>query len=231
MRKLVLFDIDGTLLWTDGAGRAAIRAALLHEMGATGPIDGFRFDGKTDPQIIRELMHAAGHPRAADVERIAAVCARYVQLLESELPRHAGNVRLFPGVLDLLASIEQRGDGLLGLLTGNLARGARLKLRAAGLDPVRFRVGAFGSDAAERSALPPIAARRAVDLMGREPRGSDIVIIGDTPADMQCGQEVGARAIGVATGSYTTEDLLATGAHAAFADFGDADSVLAAIFD
>ncbi len=96
--KLVLFDIDGTLLWSDGAGRSAIREALMTEMGATGPIDGYRFDGKTDPQIVYDLMYAAGHPDADSAAHVQAVCDRYVQVLEGELAGGHSVPRLLPGV-------------------------------------------------------------------------------------------------------------------------------------
>lgn len=230
MRKLVLFDIDGTLLWTDGAGRAAIRDALLKETGTTGPIEGFRFDGKTDLQIIQELLHAAGHPDAAHPQCVAAVCRRYTALLTTELAKRTRHIRLYPGVPALLDALDARGDALVGLLTGNVAEGARLKLRAAGIDPARFRVGAYGSDAADRSALPSIAARRAASAMGRLPAGEEIVIVGDTPADMVCGAPLGARAIGVATGAFSVAALEAAGAFAVFESFRDASAVLAAIF-
>lgn len=229
MRTLVLFDIDGTLLWTDGAGRAAIRRALLDEMGTTGPIDGFRFDGKTDPQIIRELMGAARHPHAESAHHIQAVCGQYVQLLGAELERHRANIRVFPGVFELLDRLEARDDVLIGLLTGNMAHGAALKLRAAGIAPERFRVGAFGSDAADRQALPAIAIERATNLLGRRPQGKAVVIVGDTPADMTCGKGVGARAVGVATGAYSVEQLLAAGAHRAFRSLADVEAVIGAI--
>src|SRR2546426_2068700 len=162
--KLVLFDIDGTLLWTDGAGRRAIRAALLDEAGTAGPIDRYRFDGKTDPQIVRELLSLAGHPGAQDDELIRAVCRRYVDHLRAELERPAQVTRLMAGIADLLAALAAREtvqQALVGLLTGNIAQGAALKLRSAGLDPARFRVGAYGSDSARRSELPRIAAARA----------------------------------------------------------------------
>lgn len=230
MRKLVLFDIDGTLLWTDGAGRRAIRQALLEEMGTTGPIDGYRFGGKTDPQIVRELMTAAGHPHAESPDHLDAVCRRYVSLLARELEAHADAIRVYDGVTALLDAIEERGDALLGLLTGNLAAGADLKLRAAGLDPARFRIGAFGSDAADRPELPPIAVRRAQPLMGRVATGPEVVIIGDTPADMTCGRSVGARAIGVATGFHSTAELVGAGGFAAFASFVNLEPVLQAIY-
>jgi phosphoglycolate phosphatase-like HAD superfamily hydrolase len=229
MRRLVLFDIDGTLIWTDGAGRSALRQALVAEMGTAGPIDGFRFDGKTDPQIVRELLTAARHPSAESATHIDAVCLRYVTLLRDELDRGDRVIRVFPGVADLLGRIEAQADYLLGLLTGNLAEGAALKLAAAGLDPGRFRVGAYGSDAADRPALPAIAATRAAAFMGRTPRGDDVVIIGDTPADVTCGRAIGARSIGVATGAYSRRELESAGAFAAFDDFSDVAAVLAAI--
>ncbi len=228
--RLVLFDIDGTLLWSAGAGRSAIGRALMDEIGATGPIEGYRFDGKTDPQIVVELMSAAGHPDAESESRISAVCRRYLELLRVELSSRKTGIRLYPGIADLLAAVEQRHDALLGLLTGNLAMGAELKLVAAGVDPARFRVGAFGSDSAMRAELPAIAAARAAPLMGRVPQGREIVIIGDTPADMTCGQGVGARALGVATGRHSVVDLLAAGADVAFEDLSHTDAVINAIY-
>lgn len=230
MRKLVLFDIDGTLLWTDGAGRRAIRQALIEEMGTSGPIEGFRFDGKTDYQIIQELMTAAGHPHAGSAAHHDRVCRRYVALLTAELERSRERSRILDGVPPLLDVLEARGDALIGLLTGNLAEGASLKLRAVGLDPARFRVGAFGSDAAERPRLPAVAVSRARPILGRDVTGPDVVIIGDTPADMTCGQAIGARAIGVATGYYSRADLLAAGAFAAFDSLAAPEPVVAAIY-
>lgn len=229
-RKLVLFDIDGTLLSSDGAGRGAIRNALLDEMGTTGPIDDFRFDGKTDPQIVRDLMQAVDHPDAESDIHVQAVCDRYIELLEREFASGRRASRVFPGVRELLDELEARADVMLGLLTGNLAAGARLKLVAVGIEMERFRVGAFGSDAADRRALPPIAAARAAEVWGTAPSGEQVVIIGDTPADVTCGESVGARALGVATGAYVAADLHDAGAFAVFEDLSDTDRVVAAIF-
>ena len=227
--KLVLFDIDGTLIWSDGAGRGAIRKALLAEMGTTGPIDGFRFDGKMDPQIVKELLLAAKHPQAESPDHVAAVCDRYVGLLETELADETRQVRTLPGVPALLDVLDTRPDILVGLLTGNIKAGARLKLRAAGIDFARFRLGAFGSDAERRDELPAIAAERAAVFMGGVPRGRRIVIIGDTPADVTCGASVGAVSVAVATGSYAAEELAAAGASAVFDTLADTDRVVAAI--
>ena len=227
--RLVLFDIDGTILLTAGAGRRAITTAL-HE--AVGPADAFaevRFDGKTDPQIVGELLAAAGHMGPHEAERIEALCRRYVTLLERELAEPAGATRLMPGVQPLLEALEAHDEVLLGLLTGNVAEGAALKLRAGGIDPARFAVGAYGSDAAHRPDLPAIAAERASPLFGRVPRGHEVVIIGDTPADVACGAPIGARAIAVATGGYSVGDLAVCGAHAVFPDLSDTARVLAAI--
>lgn len=226
--RLVLFDIDGTILLTAGAGRRAITAALAELVGDNAAFERIRFDGKTDPQIVTELLRAAGDPGPHDGPRIRAVCERYVSLLERELATTTGT-RLMPGFPAILDRLERHDGVVLGLLTGNLERGAALKLRAAGLDPARFRVGAYGSDAAHRPDLPSIAARRAEPFFGREPAGAEVVIIGDTPADVACGAGIGARAVAVATGAYSVEQLAACGAHAVFTDLGDTDLALEAI--
>jgi phosphoglycolate phosphatase len=230
--KLILFDIDGTLLWTDGAGRRAIHQALLDEAGTAGPIASYRFDGKTDPQIVRELLALARHPGAADDARVQAVCRRYVGLLEAELAKPTQATRLMAGIAELLTALEpleSQGRALVGLLTGNLEQGAALKLRSAGIDPARFRVGAYGSDSGVRSDLPAVAARRAAAVSGRQFTGSDIVIVGDTPDDVACGRPIGARAVAVATGSYDVAALRAAGAAYVFSDVTDTQAVLAAL--
>ncbi len=231
--KLVLFDIDGTILWTDGAGRRAIHRALLDEMGTAGPIERYRFDGKTDPQIVGDLLSLAGHPESAG-DRIEAVCRRYLALLESELARPTQRTRVLAGVPELLAALvphEAAGRALVGLLTGNLEGGAAMKLASAGLDPRRFAVGAFGSDSHYRPDLPAIAARRAAERTGQAIPGRDVVIIGDTPDDVACGVPIGARVVAVATGFYDVTALRAAGAAHVFADLRDTAAVLDAILE
>ena len=230
MTKLILFDIDGTLLRSVGAGRAAIRRALFDQLGTAAPMDSIRFDGKTDPQIVRELLTCANHPDAESETVVAQVCKRYAELLKGELELRAGLVRLLDGVEELLGLLQGRDDAVVGLLTGNIKIGAALKLQAAGLDLGDFQVGAFGSDAAERTKLPAIAAQRAESVIGREPTGQDVVIIGDTPADVECGRGIGARAIGVATGRYAIEALEEAGAYASFKSFAKPEPVVEAIF-
>jgi phosphoglycolate phosphatase len=226
--RLVLFDIDGTLVWTDGAGRRAIHHALTEVFGSTGPA-GYRFDGKTDPQIVRDLMRFVGHDDGHIDARMQTVFDCYVERLRVELRAPGYRPRAMPGVFELLDALESRRDIVLGLLTGNLAAGARAKLESVGIDPARFRVGAYGSDHEERPSLPDVARRRLRDELGVEVEGSDCVIIGDTPADMTCGRAVGARAIGVATGRYSVEQLRSHGAAAVFVDLTDTGAVVAEI--
>jgi phosphoglycolate phosphatase len=227
--RIVLFDIDGTLLWTDGAGRRAVYHAL-QEVYATSVPEGHEFDGKTDPQIVRELMQMAGTSHSAIESALPRALARYVEELRAELGDADHGDKVYPGVRTLLERLEARDDVVLGLLTGNVRPGADAKLAAVGLDAARFRVGAFGSDHADRPALPAIAKARAESLLGRPVAGVDVVVIGDTPADMQCGLGIGARAIGVATGRYSVEQLRKHEG-AVFADLTDTDAVLAAIMD
>jgi phosphoglycolate phosphatase-like HAD superfamily hydrolase len=220
-RKLVLFDIDGTLLLSAGAGRRAILAALSEYIPEDAAVQAIRFDGKTDPQIVLELLLAAGAPGPHDEAKVAGVLERYVSHLEQDLAVRGHHSRLMPGIPELLDELESDPGVVLGLLTGNVIAGAHLKLRAAGLDPARFVVGAYGSDHARRGELPPIAVKRAEAHFGRIPTGEEVVIIGDTPSDVSCGTCIGARSVAVATGGFSVAELEAAGAHAVFADFSD----------
>ncbi|HZS62767.1 MAG TPA: haloacid dehalogenase-like hydrolase [Gemmatimonadaceae bacterium] len=222
---LVLFDIDGTLLTAAGAGRRAIHRALIDVFGGVGPAD-YWFDGKTDPQIVRDLMRHEGHSDAVIDDRLGDVLTRYADRLGVELrdPSHVPIVH--PGVPDLLDALESHPDVTLGLLTGNIEAGAAQKLRAVGLDPARFVIGAFGSDHEIRLELPSIAATRARNHLGYD---VDLVVIGDTPADVACGAGANRRAIAVATGRYTLAELTACNPAAAFQDLSNTAAVMTAI--
>lgn len=226
--KVILFDIDGTILRTDGAGRRAMERALVDVFGTSGE-PRYRYDGKTDGQIVRELMRAAEFDEATIDRRMPDVIAAYVGLLHDELRTGAERVHCFAGVVNLIAALETRSDRVLGLLTGNVEPGAFAKLKAAGLAGTRFRVNAFGSDHEDRHALPAIALARAREILATDVTGDALILIGDTPSDIACGRGIGARAIGVATGQYSVADLTACQPHAAFADLCDTDAVLAAI--
>jgi phosphoglycolate phosphatase-like HAD superfamily hydrolase len=230
MRRLILWDIDGSLLSADGAGRNAVRDALVEVFGTTGPIGGYSFAGRTDPEIVRHLMRGAGFADADIDERMPEVFRRYVAKLEREIV--GAEVTPLPGVPELVDRMEAAGgEVVLGMLTGNVRDGARIKVEAAGLGFDRFRVGAFGSDHADRPELPAIAARRARELVGVEYSGKEIVIIGDTPLDVACGRHLGVRTVAVATGRHPVEELAACDPDHVFADLGDVDAAWAAIVE
>lgn len=228
--KLVLFDIDGTLLLSDGAGRRAIHRALIEVYGTTGPSD-YHFDGKTDKQIVRELMRMEGHGDERIDENMQRLFELYLRYLPAELEAPGHRAWLLPGVVPLLDALESRDDIILGLLTGNLEQGARAKLDAVGIAFDRFRIGAFGSDHEHRPQLPAIARARTREQLGIDIRGERMVVIGDTPADLTCGRELGAAAIGVATGRYSVEQLRALQPAAVFEDLTDTDAVVRAIVE
>lgn len=228
MRHLVLFDIDGTILRTGGAGREAMEAALDATFGTHGS-PSYRYDGKTDRQIVRELMRGEGFSDADIDSRMEDVMRRYVEGLRARLAEPGREISMYPGVAELIEEIDARHDTVLGLLTGNVAPGATLKLAAVGLDIRRFEVGAFGSDHEVRGELPRIAHQRMLETFGITLEGRDVIVIGDTPADIACGRSIGARAIAVATGRYSLEELREHEPHAAFADLSDLKAVLDAI--
>jgi phosphoglycolate phosphatase len=228
MQHLVLFDIDGTILHSGGAGRDAMEYALATVFGTAGD-SSMRYDGKTDKQIVRESMRAAGISDTEIDAHMEQVVSLYVATLPSRLGDPERHVGLYPGVAELIAAVHARDDSVLGLLTGNVESGARLKLAAVGLDFEQFRVNAFGSDNEMRGALPAIAHRRMQDAFGVTLGGRDVVVIGDTPADISCGRALGARAIAVATGSYSVDELKAHHPYAVFQDLSDTDAVMAAI--
>lgn len=228
MQHLVLFDIDGTILHSGGAGRDAMEYALATVFGTAGD-SAMRYDGKTDKQIVRESMRAAGISEAEIDAHMEQVVSLYVATLPSRLGDPERHVGMYPGVAELIDAVHARHDSVLGLLTGNVESGARLKLGAVGLDFDQFRINAFGSDHEIRGELPAIAHRRMQDAFGITLGGRDVVVIGDTPADISCGRELGARAIAVATGSYSVDDLKAHDPYAVFSDLSDTDAVLAAI--
>jgi phosphoglycolate phosphatase len=229
VHRLILFDIDGTLMSAGSAAARAFHRGLLEVFGTAGPIEGHSFAGKTDPQIALELLTAAGLDRDDITARFPALWEAYLTDLPDELTR--SRIRVFAGVTALLERIERRAnDTALGLLTGNIEPGARLKLDAAGIGFGRFTVGAFGSDHAERPELPAVAVHRAERRFGHRFAGKDIVVIGDTPYDIACGESLGVRTIAVATGSYPADELAACGPDHLFESLEETDAVWSAIF-
>ena len=228
MTRLVLFDIDGTLVSTHGAGSRAVRRALLEIYGETGPIDSYDFHGRTDPQIVRELLRMAGLDDAAIDTRIDNLWAVYLEGLEHELSKPDANAHPLPGVIPLLDALHETRNDLVALLTGNIEEGARLKLSAVDLWD-RFDFGAYGSDHERRDRLPAVARTRAREQSGLQFDGRNIVIIGDTPFDVTCGRSLGVWTVAVATGKHSVAELEEAGADVAFEDLSDTDAVVAAI--
>ena len=228
--KIALFDIDGTLVWTHGAGRRAMRRALEDAVGAAGPLE-HRYDGKTDKQIVREALRHEGFGDEDVDARMDEILDSYIEQLAAELDVEPHVAVLLPGVAAVLDAVEASDDIVLGLLTGNLMVGAEQKLRAVGVNPGRFMVGAFGSDHELRHELPAIAQARASAYLGVHVPSGACVIIGDTPTDVACARPIGARAIAVATGSFDLAALIACGADAVFSDLCDTAAVLRAISD
>lgn len=228
--RLVLFDIDGTLLNSGGVGRASMQMALSEVFGSPGSAS-YRYDGKTDKQIVRDVMRLEGHSDKHIDSRMGTLIDVYLAGLKQRIESRKFDVRPLEGVPEILDALEARKDVVLGLLTGNVEMGARAKLSAAGIDPDRFRVNAFGSDHEHRPSLPAIAQRRSGEHLGREVAGEKVIVIGDTPADIECGRELGARAIGVATGHYSVAELEKHDPYAVFQSLKDTIRVLETILD
>lgn len=211
-RSLVLFDIDGTLMITKGAGSRCLRRAGRAVFG-----DGFEWTevtvGTLDPQIFAQLAEHNGIGDAA--EHFTAFRDTYLDELERELERVRGDVMLMPGIAALLDRLApQTGDGgglVLGLLTGNFERAARIKLAAAGLDVARFPITAFAEDGQTRNDLPRAAMEKARASLGEPVPPGRVFVIGDTPRDMECANACGCVAVGVATGRYTSQALREAG--------------------
>ena len=222
---LLLFDIDGTLT-IGGPGKTAFGHALKRTYGTAGPIVNHDFSGKTDPLILRELLTAAGHAP----HEIQAGLPRFRDLYLAELEALIGAdpVTVLPGVRALLAALADRSDVHLGLVTGNVRGGARIKLGSVGLWE-HFPVGGFGCDHEVRDELPPVALQRAAVHWGRTFRGKDTVVIGDTPRDVACGKAVGAVTVAVTTGRFSADALDRAGADRVLPGFADLEVTLARI--
>jgi phosphoglycolate phosphatase len=205
MNTLILFDIDGTLIRSNSAGRAAMTFALEHLFGTAGPIDSYHMGGKTDPRIITDLLLAAGYTAAEVQAKLPAIYDVMTAQARETFP-HKG-IQACLGVPELLASLAQRSDVILGLLTGNIVSTAPLKLTAGGLETGMFRVGAYGSDHMDRNQLPAIAMQRASGLTGEAFDGNNTVIVGDTPADILCARAGKATAVAVASGWHAAATL------------------------
>lgn len=225
MKKLILWDIDGTLLTSGGAGDRALVAALKTEFGIeNGTLAWLDYSGRTDAWIAHEALRHYGLPETP--ENIQRYLEGYLRALAAEMPNPCA--RLHAGILQLLEMLHRRDDLVQGLLTGNLQRGARLKLEQFAVWHY-FKVGAFADDSAHRNDLGPHVLRRARESHGADFPPSRVFIVGDTPNDIECGKVIGANTIAVATGKFPVERLRAHAPTAVFADFSDTAAFLRVI--
>lgn len=205
MIRLALFDIDGTLIRTGGAGVWAFAQAFASEFGIVDGVARLQFAGRTDSGLVREVFDAQGVP--ATETNFQRFYDRYTFLLDERLRPGEGEVIL--GVWEFLRQLEALPcPPLLGLLTGNIRLGAEIKLRRYGLWE-RFYTGGFGDDHEDRNQIAAVARARGCRVLGEELRGEQILVVGDTPHDIRCGRAIGARVLAVATGGSEFEELRA----------------------
>jgi phosphoglycolate phosphatase len=203
MVKLVLFDIDGTLVRTGGAGVEAFRRVFITEFKATDGFEKLKFAGRTDMGLVREFF--SYHKIPLTEENTGRFFEHYVFLLDYILGQ--GTPRTCPGVMEFIAGLwDLPNSPMLGLLTGNIRLGAEIKLRHCGLWDI-FEMGAFADDNEDRNLIAAAARDRGSRLLGKKLRGDEILVIGDTPHDIRCGRYIDARVLAVATGGATLEEL------------------------
>ncbi len=224
MKKLILWDIDGTLIRTNRAGIIALVRAFAQLHGRETEMDSIDVAGRTDRWIIARMLEH--HGIEATAVRIHAVLEAYLQLLQGEMRARPGHV--LPGILELLETLHRRNDVVQALLTGNVERGARIKLEHFQVSHY-FSFGAFGDDSPLRNDLGPHALRRAQERHAVDFAPGRVWVIGDTPHDIECGKVIGARTIAVATGGYPLATLQAHAPSFAFADFSDTAAFLRAL--
>lgn len=220
-KRLLLFDIDGTLIHSAGAGVQALKHVLVERFKISDDLGDIEIAGMTDSGIVMSILNK--HKIPPTNENVAAFLDSYVHFLSLELPRRVG--KLLPGVLELLEKLKQRPHLVLALLTGNVSRGAQLKLEHYGVWHF-FEFGAFADDHHDRNELGQFARTRAYERHGHEFEANQIDVIGDTPRDIACGKAFGARTIAIATGSWPREKLSAHAPDFLFDDLSNVDEVI-----
>lgn len=224
---LLLFDIDGTLVVMGGAGQRAMNRAFADVFGRRDVFARIELAGRTDTSILADAF--AAQQMTYDESHVRAFRARYLVCLQEEVPKPASPKRVLPGIVELLDALAPQQHIFLGLLTGNYADAAQIKL--AHFDLWRFfRCGAFGEDHHDRNHLVPVALERARACgLGTHVQGSQVVVIGDTPRDVACAHAHGARCVAAATGGSDRDTLAGAGADSVFDDFSDTVQVLDAL--
>ena len=218
-RQLVLFDIDGTLVLTGGAGMRAMNRACTEIIGHDSALTGVQVAGRTDWVILDDVLRLQG--KTLNPELLDELRRRYIEHLRTEIELPGSGVKaVMPGIRELLDALQPREDIALGLLTGNFAEGARIKLEYFDLWRY-FPCGAFGDDASDRNQLVPVAIERARTCGIVDAHPMDVFVVGDTPHDIACALAAGATPIAVATGSYSVDQLRSAGGEIVFEDLRD----------
>lgn len=226
--RLLLFDIDGTLVRSAGAGKRSMEMAFQKIYGVSNGFQNIHMMGRTDPAILAEAFRNHGlEPKAEDVTRFREL---YFQTLESEIERPREGKRVCEGIPTLLDSLKDRSEVMLGLLTGNWRTSGYIKLRYFKIDGY-FEMGAFADDSEDRNALVPVAVKRAYGLNQVKLNPNDVFVIGDTPRDVACAKPHGARTIAVATGFHSAEVLEESGADFVLENLGDTQKVVDILTD
>ncbi|MBX9950119.1 MAG: HAD hydrolase-like protein [Candidatus Obscuribacterales bacterium] len=228
-KRLVLFDIDETMITSDGAGRRAISKVLKDRYDIDPATIKLSMSGKTDPQILTEIMTEAGIEKKEIESSIPSMIEEYLIHLETEI-RETKNYIVHDGVEEILAALATMDNAFLGLLTGNVERGARMKLERFKLNH-HFPLGAYGSDSASRLDLPHVAKQRADEHFKTTFEPREIVVIGDSIFDVLCAKHYGAVSLAVNSGRTTREDLEAQNPDHLFPTLADTRSIIKAIFD
>ena len=225
--RLIFFDIDATLITTGGGGKGAMLDAGRALHGESFTVDGISFAGRLDPLLLEEMLALNGRP--SDQASVDAMYGAYRASLRERLGRPMKGGPL-PGVMDLLRALGRLEGVTLGLLTGNFAETGAMKLRACGIDPDLFAIGVWGGDSPHRPPcrdhLPAVGLERYHRLTGRAIEPGLATIIGDTPHDIACARANGCRSLGVATGQFSTRQLMEAGADHAVADLSDTAGIL-----
>ena len=219
--KILLFDIDGTLIDSGGAGRRALDMAFREVCSIDNALEGHALAGKTDPQILREALQINKIPYTDTLA--GRLMVSYIDNLKKQIITTEKSLK--PGVASLLLALSNNTHKHMGLLTGNIAEGARIKLEPLGIYDY-FSFGAYGSDEEDRDSLLPYAQKRYTKITGRAASGEQFVVIGDTPRDVDCARPYGAMSIAVATGFHTEEELRAAGADVVLSDLTDTEGFL-----
>lgn len=224
MINLLLFDIDATLLHTHGAGIRAMQRAGQNMFGEHFSLEGIVFAGCLDPDIFRDA--ALQSTIENHEEHLEDFMQAYREELKVELDSTPNPAHILPGVIDLLSTLREREDVMLGLVTGNYAITAPIKLKAVNIEPDWFVANGFGCMADYRPHLVPIAIKTAEEKVGGSIPTDQVIVIGDTPHDIQAGNENGCISFGVGTGIFSKDDLLEAGAHTAVDDLSNPDPLL-----